>query len=202
MGILDSIKKTAADSLKKAAATTVNTAAATSKAAAASSSKAAEAAISKAAALVGSKVADAMINTLTGSPPNATSSPVSAAAAKAAALVGSKAAPKEPDDSSEVSYTESYERGRGTNAMSPAEVEALVEARAREKGMQNANWKHSIVDLMAVLGMNSSLDSRRALAARLNYYGSAADGSAEKNNWLHAELLRILAQTGGEVPWS
>ena len=172
MGILDSLKKTAADGLKKAAATTVNTVAATSKAAAASSSRAAEAAITKAAALVGSRVADAMVNTLTASLTNP------AASAKAAALVGSKAAP---------------------NELSPAEVEAIIEANVRAKG-NPSNWRVSIVDLMTALDMNSSLASRKALADKLNYSGSAADGSAEKNMWLHAELLKALAQNGGEVP--
>jgi len=101
-----------------------------------------------------------------------------AAAAKAAALVGSKAAPKE---------------------LSSAEVEAIIEAKVKENG-KPSNWKVSIVDLMSALDMNSSLDSRKALAAKLNYYGYDADGSAEKNTWLHAELLKALAQNGGKVP--
>jgi hypothetical protein len=104
--------------------------------------------------------------------------PNPAASAKAAALVGSKAAPKE---------------------LSSAEVEAIVEAKVKEKG-KPSNWKVSIVDLMTALDMNSSLDSRKALAARLNYSGSDADGSAEKNNWLHAELLKALAKNEGKVP--
>jgi alkyl sulfatase BDS1-like metallo-beta-lactamase superfamily hydrolase len=66
--------------------------------------------------------------------------------------------------------------------------------------MQNSNWRVSIVDFMAVLGMNSSLTARKALAAKLNYSGYSADGSAEKNMWLHAELLKVLAQNGGKVP--
>jgi hypothetical protein len=48
--------------------------------------------------------------------------------------------------------------------------------------------------------MNSSLASRKELAAKLNYCGTDADGSAEKNMWLHAELLKALAKNGGEVP--
>jgi len=84
--------------------------------------------------------------------------------------------------------------------LSRAEVEAIIDARAREKNMQHAKWQVSIVDLMAVLGMNSSQDARRALAAKLNYSGRDADGSAEKNMWIHAELLKALAQNGGKVP--
>jgi hypothetical protein len=110
--------------------------------------------------------------------PPATTSPNPVASAKAAALVGSKAAPKE---------------------LSPAEVLAIVEAKVKEKG-KPSNWKTSIVDLMTALDMNSSLDSRKALAAKLNYSGPHADGSAEKNTWLHAELLKALAKNEGKVP--
>jgi hypothetical protein len=98
--------------------------------------------------------------------------------AKAAALVGSKAAPKE---------------------LSSSEVLAIVEAKVRAKG-NPSNWQVSIVDLMTALNMNSSLSSRKELAAKLNYCGTDADGSAEKNMWLHAELLKALAKNGGEVP--
>jgi len=130
------------------------------------------AAAAKAAALVGSKTAQ---NTT----PSANTAPLNAAAAaKAAALVGSKAAPKE---------------------LSSAEVQAIIEAKVREKG-RPSNWKVSIVDLMTALNMNSSLASRKELAAKLNYPGYDADGSAEKNIWLHAELLKALAKNGGEVP--
>jgi hypothetical protein len=84
------------------------------------------------------------------------------------------------------------------NELSRADVDAIIEARARAKG--GSNWSGSIVDLMTALGMNSSLSARTVLAARLNYSGRDADGSAEKNMWLHAELLKALAQNGGEVP--
>jgi hypothetical protein len=108
--------------------------------------------------------------------------PSQAASAKAAALVGSKVAPV-----------------AAPKELSPAEVEAIIEARVKEKG-KPSNWKVSVVDLMTALDMNSSLDSRKALAVKLNYSGSAADGSAEKNNWLHAELLKALAKNEGKVP--
>jgi hypothetical protein len=88
----------------------------------------------------------------------------------------------------------------GQRELSRAEVEAIIEARVKQKNLQHARWRASIVDLMEVLGMNSSLAARKTLAARLNYPGSAADGSAEKNLWLHAELLKTLAKNKGEVP--
>jgi hypothetical protein len=119
---------------------------------------------------------------------SANAAPPNTASAKAAALVGSKVGGQTgiPNPALKV--------------LSNAEVEATIEAMAREKGMQNSNWRVSIVDLMTVLGMNSSLTARKALAAKLNYSGYDADGSAEKNMWLHAELLKGLAQNGGKVP--
>jgi hypothetical protein len=129
------------------------------------------AASAKAAFLVGSRAADT-VNAQAVPPLNA------AAAAKAASLIGSKAAPLE---------------------LSNAEVKAIIEAKAKEKG-KPSNWQVSIVDLMTALDMNSSLASRKELAAKLNYSGYDADGSAEKNMWLHAELLKALAKNGGKVP--
>jgi hypothetical protein len=48
--------------------------------------------------------------------------------------------------------------------------------------------------------MDSSFAGRQRLAAMLDYPGYAADDSNEKNMWLHAELLKTLAQNRGEVP--
>ena len=163
------------DSLKKAATDTLKTAAedALKKATASSS------AVAKAAALVGSKAGT------TTSAPQATPAQT-AAAAKAASLVGSRVAPNE-------------QQYAASSQMSPAEVEAMIDDRVRARNMRS-NWRYSIVDLMGILDMNSSLSARSALAAKLNYSGYDADGSAEKNMWLHAELLKVLAQNGGKVP--
>jgi len=186
MGILDSVKKGAAEVLKTVAEEALKKSTPTSAKATPTSAAAA-----KAEALVGSKATGTM------SPPQAASPANLAAAAKAAALVGSKAPPKEQ------SYTEPYSQsysGWGSNQLQPAEVEAIIEARVKANG-RPSNWRVSIVDLMSAFDMNSSLDARKALAARLNYSGYAPDGSAEKNMWLHAELLRILALNRGEMPW-
>jgi len=160
------------DSLKTAAADGLkNAAVATTKAVATSSSRAMESVIAKTAAAVGSKVTDAMLKDL-----------------------GSKAEPKEQP------LAESKEQPQAeSKQLSPAGLEAIIEARVREKGMPS-NWKFSIDDLMAALNMNSSLDALKVLAVRLGYYGYYADGSAEKNAWLHAELLKALAQNEGKVP--
>ena len=61
------------------------------------------------------------------------------------------------------------------------------------------NWKYSIVDLMAILGIDNSLAQRRALAAELGYTGSTED-TATMNTWLHKAVMQKLAENGGKVP--
>ena len=77
-----------------------------------------------------------------------------------------------------------------------------VEANLTEMGQgKNLNWRTSIVDLMKLLGIDSSLDNRKELARELGYTGDL-DGSAEMNIWLHKATMRELAKNGGKVPAS
>lgn len=61
-------------------------------------------------------------------------------------------------------------------AISPAQVETIIQGIATRKGAPS-NWKESIVDLMKLLDLDSSLNSRKELAQELGYKG-ALDGSA------------------------
>lgn len=79
------------------------------------------------------------------------------------------------------------------------DVEAVLVQISREKGNPDLNYKTSIVDLMKLLGMDSSLENRKELATELGYKGEK-DGSAEMNIWLHKEVMRQLAAHGGKVP--
>ena len=81
------------------------------------------------------------------------------------------------------------------------DVAQTLDSIAAEGGHSDLNYKSSIVDLMKVLGMDSSLDNRKELATELGYTG-AKDGSAEMNIWLHKEVMRQLAANGGKVPAS
>ncbi|MCL2264715.1 MAG: DUF3597 domain-containing protein [Treponema sp.] len=81
----------------------------------------------------------------------------------------------------------------------PVDVEAILEAAVKAKG-QKLNWRTSIVDLLKALDIDSSLAARKELAAELKYKGSDADGSAEKNIWLHKEVMKALAENGGKIP--
>ncbi len=67
------------------------------------------------------------------------------------------------------------------------------------KSSEKLDWKHSIVDLMKLVGMDSSLTARKELAADLHYTGDTND-SASMNIWLHKEVLRKLSENGGKVP--
>jgi len=78
------------------------------------------------------------------------------------------------------------------------DVEAILNGLAA-KNPEKLDWKHSIVDLMKLVGMDSSLGARKELAKDLNYSGDMND-SASMNVWLQKEVLRKLAANGGKVP--
>jgi hypothetical protein len=81
-------------------------------------------------------------------------------------------------------------------AISDVDVVAHLEEMASGK---NLNWRTSIVDLMKLVGMESSLQERKDLAMELGYTGEL-EGSAEMNIWLHKAVMRELAANGGVVP--
>ena len=83
-------------------------------------------------------------------------------------------------------------------ATTVVDVEAILESLAAKSG-QKSNWRTSIVDLMKLVGMESSLAERKELAEELGYTGSTQD-TATMNIWLHKQVLRKLAENGGKVP--
>jgi 3-oxoacyl-ACP reductase-like protein len=78
------------------------------------------------------------------------------------------------------------------------DVEAVLEGLA-SKYSHKVNWRYSIVDLMTLVGMDSSLSARRELAHELGYTGDTND-TATMNIWLHKQVIRKLAENGGKVP--
>ena len=80
----------------------------------------------------------------------------------------------------------------------PVDVAGILDGMAANHG-EKLDWKHSIVDLMKLIGMDSSLGERKELAKELGYTGDTND-SAKMNMWLHKEVMRKLAQNGGKVP--
>ena len=67
------------------------------------------------------------------------------------------------------------------------------------KNPEKLDWRRSIVDLMKLVGMDSSLGARKQLATELQYSGDMND-SASMNVWLHKQVLVKLAENGGKVP--
>lgn len=65
-------------------------------------------------------------------------------------------------------------------------------------GADNLNWRTSIVDLMKLVGINSSYANRKELAVELGR--ADYEGSAEDNIWLHKRVMQELAANGGTVP--
>jgi len=82
--------------------------------------------------------------------------------------------------------------------MSEVDVEKLLDDKAAKAG-EKLNWKTSIVDLMKLLDLDSSLNSRKELAKELNYTGDTND-SASMNIWLHRQVMNKVAANGGKVP--
>jgi len=78
------------------------------------------------------------------------------------------------------------------------DVNAVLTERAA-KNKEKLDWRHSIVDLMKLLNLDSSLTARKALAQELHYTGDMND-SATMNIWLHKQVMRKLAENGGNVP--
>jgi hypothetical protein len=77
-------------------------------------------------------------------------------------------------------------------------LEGVLTQMASQKG-GGGNWQTSIVDLLKLLGLDSSLDARKQLAEELNVQVGAA-GSAEQNIALHKAVMRKVAENGGKVP--
>jgi hypothetical protein len=82
----------------------------------------------------------------------------------------------------------------------PVDVAALLSDLAAKSGGPS-NWQSSIVDMLKLLGLDSSLESRKELARELHYSGDTND-SARMNVWLHGQVMQKLAENGGKVPES
>ena len=105
----------------------------------------------------------------------------------------STAAPSQPS-----SAPASAGSGGASPAAQTVDVAAILDGLAA-KNPEKLDWKHSIVDLMKLVGMDSSFTARKQLAAELHYSGDPND-SASMNVWLHKEVLKKLSENGGKVP--
>jgi len=89
-------------------------------------------------------------------------------------------------------------------AAAPAPI-AVVDVVAQLEGLaakspEKLNWKMSIVDLLKLLGIDSSLAARKSLATELGCPAAKMGDSAQMNMWLHRTVLARIAENGGNVP--
>jgi hypothetical protein len=87
----------------------------------------------------------------------------------------------------------------------PDKPVAAVDVVAKLEGLaashkEKLNWKTSIVDLLKLLGLDSSLTARKELASELGCPKEKMTDSAQMNMWLHKTVLKKLAENGGNVP--
>ena len=88
----------------------------------------------------------------------------------------------------------------GAPAAAPiSEVDVVKQLEAKARGT-NLDWKISIVDLLKLLGIDSSREARNELAKELGCPPELMNDSAKMNTWLHKEVLRRIAQNGGNIP--
>ena len=115
--------------------------------------------------------------------PSSSAAPASAAPSSSATAASAPAAP---------SATAS------TTGTAPVDVGAVLDE-LNAKVAQKLDWKHSIVDLLKLLSLDSSLTARKELAKELHYTGDMED-SAKMNIWLHKQILLNLEANGGKLP--
>jgi len=84
-------------------------------------------------------------------------------------------------------------------AISQVDVVAKMEALAAAHA-EKLNWKVSIVDLLKLLGLESSFAVRKALANELSCPADKMADSAQMNMWLHKTVLQKIAENGGNIP--
>ena len=87
----------------------------------------------------------------------------------------------------------------------PSKAMAAVDVVAKLGGLaasnkEKLNWKTSIVDLLKLLGLDSSLAARKGLATELGCPAQKMEDSAQMNMWLHKTVLQKLAANGGNIP--
>lgn len=80
-----------------------------------------------------------------------------------------------------------------------SEVDVVKKLEVLGKGT-GLDWKVSIVDLLKLLEIDSSRESRNELAKELGCPEEFMKDSAKMNTWLHKEVLRKIAANGGNIP--
>ena len=75
----------------------------------------------------------------------------------------------------------------GTQTIEQVDVVVILNGLAA-KNPERLDWKGSIVDLMKLVGMDSSLSARKQLATELHYSGDQSDTAAMNSNAVSGPL--------------
>jgi hypothetical protein len=105
-------------------------------------------------------------------------------------------APSAPESPAPQAAPASPASPKGTTVV---DVKGKLEGLAASNS-QKLNWKTSIVDLLKLLGLDSSLAARKELATELGCPQDKMNDSAQMNMWLHKTVLQKLAENGGNIP--
>ena len=89
----------------------------------------------------------------------------------------------------------------GSAASKPiSEVDVVSKLETLAQG-KKLNWKTSIADLLVLLELDHSREARIELAKELGVPSEYISGDLSKmNTWLHKEVLRKIAENGGNIP--
>jgi len=87
----------------------------------------------------------------------------------------------------------------GANTLSDVDLTAELDKLAKGGRLK---WRASVVDFLALIGVNSSRENRDALSKELGVDASLKSGSPEKNEALRKALFKKIAQNGGKIPVS
>jgi hypothetical protein len=94
--------------------------------------------------------------------------------------------------------SEAAPAGAASSAAASVDIAKILDD-LNEANPETLDWRVSIVDLMKVLGLDSSLAARKQLATELKFDGDMND-SAAMNMWLHKQVIERVAANGGKVP--
>jgi hypothetical protein len=118
---------------------------------------------------------------------------------KDAAAAPVLATPTTPESSSAAPAAPAAPAEPTTAPIAVVDVVALLTEKAAAHP-DKLNWKTSIVDLLKLLGLDSSLAARKELAQELNCPDDKMADSAQMNMWLHKNVLAHIAANGGNIP--
>ncbi|CAN5281826.1 DUF3597 domain-containing protein [soil metagenome] len=107
-------------------------------------------------------------------------------------------APTAPQASAHVAPTPPPVAAAPATPAAPVDVAGILDFKNSVRD-EKLNWRTSIVDLMKLLGLDSSLDERKKLADELGYTGDKSD-SATMNIWLHKQVVQKIVDGGGQLP--